>query len=50
VIGELLFFVGFVAVVAIVGVVLGMLVAPRVGRMSERIAEPKDEDAGDGTD
>ena len=49
-IGELLFFVGFVAVVAIVGVVLGMLVAPRVGRMSERIAEPNDEDAGDGTD
>jgi len=50
VIGELLVFVGFVAVVAIVGVVLGMLVAPRVGRMSERISEPKDEDAGDGTD
>jgi hypothetical protein len=50
VIGELLVFAGVVVVVAIVGVVLGMLVAPRVGRMSERIAEPNDEDAGDGTD
>ncbi len=49
-IGELLVFAGVVVVVAIVGVVLGMLVAPRVGRMSERIAEPNDEDAGDGTD
>ncbi len=49
-IGELLVFAGFVTVVAIVGVVVGMLVAPRVGRMGERISEPKDEDAGDGTD
>jgi hypothetical protein len=49
-IGELLVFVVVVAVVAIAGVVLGMLVAPRLGRLSERIAEPKDEDAGDGTD
>ena len=49
-IGELLIFVGFVTLVAIVGVVVGMLVAPRLGRMSERITEPKDEDAGDGTD
>lgn len=49
-IGELLVFVVVVAVVAIAGVVLGMLVAPRVGRLSERIAEPEDEDAGDGTD
>ena len=48
-IGELLVFAGVAVVVAIVGVVLGMLVAPRVGRMSERIAEPNDEDAGDGT-
>ena len=39
-----------VAVVAIAGVGLGMLVAPRLGRMSDRISEPKDEDAGDGTD
>ncbi len=49
-IGELLVFVVVVAVVAIAGVVVGMLVAPRLGRLSERIAEPKDEDAGDGTD
>ena len=49
-IGELLVFIVVVAVIAIVGVVVGMLVAPRLGRMSERIAEPKDEDAGDGTD
>jgi hypothetical protein len=49
-IGELLVFVVVVAVIAIAGVVLGMLVAPRVGRLSERIAEPEDEDTGDGTD
>jgi hypothetical protein len=49
-IGELLVFVGMVAVVAIVGIVVGMLVAPRLGRLSDRVAEPKDEDAGDGTD
>jgi gas vesicle protein len=49
-IGELLVFIVVVAVIAIVGVVVGMLVAPRLGRLSERIAEPKDEDAGDGTD
>jgi hypothetical protein len=50
VIGELLVFAGFVAVVATVGVVVGMLVSRRIGRMGERISEPKDEDAGDGTD
>ena len=49
-IGELLVFAGFVAVVAVVGVVVGMLVAPRIGRMGERISEPKDEDTRDGTD
>jgi gas vesicle protein len=49
-IGELLVFIVVVALIAIVGVVVGMLVAPRLGRLSERIAEPKDEDAGDGTD
>lgn len=47
---ELLVFVVVVVGIAIVGVVVGMLVAPRLGRLSERIAEPKDEDAGDGTD
>jgi hypothetical protein len=35
-----------VAVFAIVGVGLGMLVAPRLGRLAERI----DEDDGDGND
>ena len=49
-IGELLVFLVVAAVVAIVGVVVGMLVAPRLGRLSERVAEPDDEDAGDGTD
>jgi hypothetical protein len=49
-IGELLVFIVVVALMAIVGIVVGMLVAPRLGRMGERIAEPKDEDAGDGTD
>ena len=49
-IGELVVFVGMVAVVAIVGIVVGMLVAPRLARLSDRVAEPKDEDAGDGTD
>ena len=49
-IGELVVFVGMVAVVAIVGIVVGMLIAPRLGRLSDRVADPKDEDAGDGTD
>ena len=49
-IGELLVFAAAVAAFAIVGVVVGMLVAPRVGRMGERIDEPKDEEPGDGTD
>ncbi len=35
-----------VALFAIGGIVVGMLVAPRL----ERMTEPKDEDAGDGTD
>ena len=49
-IGELLVFIAVVAVVAVVGVAVGMLVAPRLGRLSERIAEPTDEEIGDGTD
>lgn len=49
-IGEVLVFFVVVAVIAIVGVWVGMLVAPRLGRMSDRISEPNDEDAGDGTD
>lgn len=43
---DLLIFVLAVAVFAIVGIAIGMLVAPRLGRLTE----PKDEDAGDGTD
>lgn len=43
---DLFVFLAAVAVVAIVGIGIGMLVAPRLGRLAERI----DEDAGDGTD
>ena len=39
-------FIVVVAVVAIAGVGLGMLVAPRLGRLAER----SDEDEGDGND
>ena len=45
-IGEVLVFVVAVALFAIGGILVGMLVAPRLARL----AEPKDEDAGDGTD
>ena len=44
--GELLLFTIVVTVVAIAGVGLGMLVAPRLGRLAER----NDEDEGDGND
>jgi hypothetical protein len=43
---DLIVFVIAVAVLAIVGIGIGMLVAPRLGRLADRI----DEDAGDGTD
>jgi hypothetical protein len=43
---DLLPFVLAVGVFAILGIAVGMLVAPRLGRL----AEPRDEDAGDGTD
>jgi hypothetical protein len=43
---DLVVFVVVVAVFAIVGIGLGMLVAPRLGRLAERI----DEDDGDGND
>jgi len=43
---DLIVFVVAVAVFAIVGVGIGMLVAPRLGRLAERI----DEDEGDGND
>ena len=49
-IGDLFIFVVAVAAFAIVGVVVGMLVAPRLARMTDRMAEPADEDTGDGTD
>ena len=44
--GELAAFVVGVAVIAIVGVVIGMLVARPLGRAAERL----DEDEGDGND
>jgi hypothetical protein len=43
---DLIVFIVAVAVFAIVGIGLGMLVAPRLGRLAERI----DEDDGDGND
>ena len=47
---QVLIFALAVAAFAIVGIVVGMLVAPRLGRLAERLTEPTDEDAGDGTD
>jgi len=44
--GELLIFLVAVAVFAVAGIAVGMLVAPRLGRLAER----EDEDAGDRTD
>jgi hypothetical protein len=44
--GELLVFVGAVALFAFAGIAVGMLVAPRLGRLAERM----DEDEGDGND
>jgi hypothetical protein len=41
--GELLIFVVVVAIVAIVGVRVGMLVAPRLGRLAERMDEDDDD-------
>jgi hypothetical protein len=49
-IGEVVVFAVAVAAFAIVGIVVGMLLSPRLGRMTDRMAEPKDEDAGDGAD
>ncbi len=43
---DLVVFAFAVAVIAILGIGLGMLVAPRLGRLAERI----DEDDGDGPD
>ena len=44
--GELAVFVAVVALVAIVGIGIGMLVARPIGRAAERL----DEDEGDGND
>ena len=44
--GDLIVFIAAVAVFTIVGIGLGMLVAPRLGRLAERI----DEDDRDGND
>lgn len=43
---DLIVFVGAVALFAIAGIAVGMLVAPRLGRLAERM----DEDEGDGND
>lgn len=43
---ELIVFVVAVGLFAVVGIALGMLVAPRLGRLAERM----DEDDGDGPD
>lgn len=43
---DVVIFIAAVALFAIVGVRIGMLVAPRLGRLAERI----DEDEGDGND
>ena len=42
----LLAFVGFVVVVVVIGVRLGMLLAPRIYRWADREAEPRREDEG----
>ena len=42
--GVLLVFIGVVAVLVVVGIRLGMLVAPRIGRWADREAEPMHED------
>ncbi len=49
-IGEVVVFVVAVAAFAIVGIVVGMLLSSRLGRMTDRMAEPEDEDTGDGVD
>jgi len=49
-IGEVAVFIVAVAAFAIVGVVVGMLLSPRLGRLTDRMAEPEDEDARDGVD
>jgi hypothetical protein len=47
---QVLIFAAVVAAIAIAGIGVGMLVAPRVERLADRVSEPNDEDAGDGPD
>ena len=47
---QVVVFVGAVVLFALIGIRVAMLVAPRVGRISDRVGEPNDEDAGDGDD
>ena len=47
---QVIVFLGAVVLFAFIGIRVGMLVAPRLGRISDRMNEPKDEDAGDGDD
>lgn len=42
----LLVFILLVAVVAVAGVRLGMLLAPRIDRWADRVADPQHEDEG----
>ena len=46
---QVLIFAAAVSVFAIAGIGLGMLIAPRLGRVLDRIDEP-DEEPGDGPD
>jgi hypothetical protein len=43
---DLIVFVAAIALFAIVGIALGMLVAPRLGRLAERMDEDEDERDG----
>lgn len=47
---QVVIFVAAVVLFAFVGVRVGMLVAPRLGRMSDRMNDPNEEEAGDGDD
>ncbi len=47
---QVLVFAAAVSVFAIAGIGLGMLVAPRFGRVADRIGEPDDEEPGDQPD
>lgn len=44
---EYLVFAAVVAVIAVVGIRVGMLLAPRIDRLSDRLAGPDDEEPRD---